>query len=316
METVSVIIPCYNIGDRIERGVRSLQAQTHPCHEIIIVDDGSSDGSPEIAKRLAAEDPRIKLIVMPQNGGVSRARNAGFRAATGDWLAILDGDDTWRPERNAALLARAREYGADYVMDNMIIHDVVAGRDTRKMIAPSWDVLPLPQVTFWQHCIFGTAMFAIMKMMVRRSFMERTGHAYDEDTKNAQDLIFHADALALGAKAIVVAEPYYVYSARIGDVSHKRNKSSRTKMDFALLTTRIDAFARRRADAIDPATARAIARSRESFKVAARLNTIYRARRENVAKALVLLARDPAALKMMLRQRYRAFITSRPPYTL
>ncbi len=89
---ISVIIPLYNKASEIELTLRSVLMQSLQPREIIVVDDGSTDGSAEIVERLAA--PLIRLI-RQENQGVSAARNRAMREATGEWVALLDGDDVW-----------------------------------------------------------------------------------------------------------------------------------------------------------------------------------------------------------------------------
>lgn len=91
----SVIIPAYNAAATLPRAIESVLGQTWPAHEILIVDDGSSDATADIARHYGDS---VKLIQQP-NRGVSVARNAGAAAAQGDWLAFLDADDWYEPDR-------------------------------------------------------------------------------------------------------------------------------------------------------------------------------------------------------------------------
>lgn len=91
----SVVIPLYNKADTIERTIRSVWSQSFKDYELIVVNDGSTDGSLSVAQRLAKECA-FKIIDKP-NGGVSSARNAGANAAAGRYVALLDGDDIWYP---------------------------------------------------------------------------------------------------------------------------------------------------------------------------------------------------------------------------
>jgi glycosyltransferase involved in cell wall biosynthesis len=91
----SVIIPAYNAAATLARAIESVRAQTWPAHEIIIVDDGSSDDTASIARSYG---DAVKLIRQP-NSGVAVARNVGARSATGEWLAFLDADDWYAPDR-------------------------------------------------------------------------------------------------------------------------------------------------------------------------------------------------------------------------
>ena len=86
---VSVIVPIYNIEDYIVRCVDSIRAQTHTNLEILLVDDGSTDSTPEILDRMALEDTRIRVF-HKENGGSSSARNLGIDEAKGEYLSFLD----------------------------------------------------------------------------------------------------------------------------------------------------------------------------------------------------------------------------------
>jgi glycosyltransferase involved in cell wall biosynthesis len=93
--TVSVVIPTFDREALVIRAIDSVVRQTCPPHEIIVVDDGSTD---DTAARIRAERPGVRLIERTHRG-VSAARNTGIRAATGDWIALLDSDDEWLPEK-------------------------------------------------------------------------------------------------------------------------------------------------------------------------------------------------------------------------
>lgn len=89
---LSIVIPAYNAAETIAETLASVQAQTFPNWEAIVVDDGSSDETVEIANQLAAKDSRIRLLSQP-NQGVSAARNRGLGLTNFDWLLFLDADD-------------------------------------------------------------------------------------------------------------------------------------------------------------------------------------------------------------------------------
>ncbi|MBI3154309.1 MAG: glycosyltransferase [Burkholderiales bacterium] len=98
-------MPCYNAAAYLEEAVASVMRQTHPAVELIVVDDGSRDGSPAIVERLAAQHPgRIRLVAQA-NAGPYPARNHGLKLARGDFIAFLDADDWWREDFVARLLA-------------------------------------------------------------------------------------------------------------------------------------------------------------------------------------------------------------------
>lgn len=92
---VTVLIASFNTGPYLKDTLESVRVQTMTDFEVIMVDDGSSDNTPDIMNHYAEVDPRFKAIVLPVNGGVVAARNIGLTEAQGDWIAILDGDDLW-----------------------------------------------------------------------------------------------------------------------------------------------------------------------------------------------------------------------------
>lgn len=109
---VSVVMPVYNAEATLERSMRSVLEQTHAQVELLVVDDGSRDGSWALVERIAAEDTRVVAIRQPRNGGVAAARNAGIEAASGTHVAFLDSDDWWHPRKLEVQLARLRDTGA------------------------------------------------------------------------------------------------------------------------------------------------------------------------------------------------------------
>lgn len=92
MELVSIIIPAYNVEEHIDRCIRSAAEQSHRHLEIILVDDGSTDATGRVCDEWARRDPRVQVIHQ-ENQGVSAARNAGLRAASGSWIIQVDSDD-------------------------------------------------------------------------------------------------------------------------------------------------------------------------------------------------------------------------------
>ena len=106
---VSIIVPSYDCINSLKTCITSVLQQSHSNFEVILVDDGSSDGSGELCDRLAAEDERIQVIHKP-NGGVSSARNAGIDVATGEYIAFCDSDDYLEPDYFASLLQTAARF--------------------------------------------------------------------------------------------------------------------------------------------------------------------------------------------------------------
>ena len=98
---VSVVVPCYRCAATVERALASVAAQTVLPAEVILVEDGSRDGTLERLEALAAAHPRgwIRVVALPENQGAASARNAGWAAATQPYVAFLDADDAWHPRK-------------------------------------------------------------------------------------------------------------------------------------------------------------------------------------------------------------------------
>jgi len=100
MTSISVIIPAYNAASTITRALQSVAAQTRSPKEIIVIDDASTDNTREVAANFASTSSiPLRVITQPANGGPSAARNAGWDAAVGDYIAFLDADDQWHPRK-------------------------------------------------------------------------------------------------------------------------------------------------------------------------------------------------------------------------
>src|SRR5215217_3734904 len=102
---VSVIVPAYNAAGYLERALASALAQTMPDLEVIVVDDASSDTTFEVACKIAARASRVRVLRNERNSGENASRNRAISTARGEWIALLDADDEWLPERLERMLA-------------------------------------------------------------------------------------------------------------------------------------------------------------------------------------------------------------------
>lgn len=109
---ISIIVPVFNLENELPRGLDSILAQSCQSIEVIVVDDGSSDGSAEIMRQYAEKDSRIKPVFQG-NGGVTSARLHGVREASGQWIGFVDGDDEIESDMYERLLKNAETYHAD-----------------------------------------------------------------------------------------------------------------------------------------------------------------------------------------------------------
>ena len=123
---ISVVVPAWRAEKTLAATLDSILLQTWRELEVLVVDDASPDGTLALAQSYAAKDPRVRVIAQPQNGGVSKARNRGVREARGEWIAFLDSDDLWMPEkleRQMALAAQHPEAGLFFTGSAFISED-------------------------------------------------------------------------------------------------------------------------------------------------------------------------------------------------
>lgn len=113
-ELISVIVPVYNVEKYLAECLRSIAAQTYRNLEILVVDDGSTDGSGAICDAFAKEDPRFRVF-HKQNGGAASARNLALREARGEYLAFVDSDDTIALDAYSFMVAQMHKYDVDVV---------------------------------------------------------------------------------------------------------------------------------------------------------------------------------------------------------
>ena len=118
---VSVIVPVYNVCAYLEESLDSVLRQSHERLEILIVDDGSTDGSGEICERYAEKDPRIRVF-RQNNRGLSAARNVGLDNASGEYIAFLDSDDAFHERMIQTLLDVLRLQKADIAVCGVSVH--------------------------------------------------------------------------------------------------------------------------------------------------------------------------------------------------
>lgn len=168
---VSLVVTSFNQKAYLAEAVESVVAQTRPVHELILVDDGSSDGSQELIRGWEARLPdRVIAVLQPSNAGIPRARSAGLKRATGDLVGVLDGDDRLLPgfaERLVAALERDPAAGCVY--SNVEFVDA-AGRRLRDR-----DLEAQPSGAVFSHVAAG-AMGLMRSLLARRELVAEAGY--------------------------------------------------------------------------------------------------------------------------------------------
>lgn len=163
---VSVIIPVYQVENYLERAVDSVLAQTLEEKEIILVDDGSPDGSPEICDRYARQYPEMIRVIHKENQGLGMARNTGADAARGKYLAFLDSDDTVEPEMYEEMYEKAREGDYDIVMCDVKILYV---EENRSVVSSSY---PREEIDLGDYIARGNNITYSVNKLYRREIWQ------------------------------------------------------------------------------------------------------------------------------------------------
>ncbi len=217
---VSVIVPAFRTAHTLEAAIDSILKQTLQDFEILLVEDHSEDDTLRVAQELAARDPRITLFALEHNRGQAHALNYGIARARGQWIATLDADDVYLPERLATLVECGEREGVEMVADNQRHVDAAAGVLVRTAFPPSDGGRLLTLRDFIDNNSTQTSFsLGILKPMIRRSFIEQHGLGYREGLKLAQDFYHLMQFFAAGGRGWLVHRPYYVWTLPFGPVS-------------------------------------------------------------------------------------------------
>lgn len=213
MPRVSVVVPIYNVEPFLEECLRSVEAQSFSDFEVVMVDDGSTDGSARIAREFEERDQRFHLVQQP-NGGLGCARNTGIDRSVGDTMLFLDSDDVLPPDALRLLLTALDASGSDFATGNV-------WRIRPSGLVPSTWLAPVfaesrqaTHVTKFRPLIADR--LACNKLW-RRSFWDEHGLRFPEGVLH-EDIYVTVPAHFLARSVDVVSEPVYYWRARVGDV--------------------------------------------------------------------------------------------------
>jgi succinoglycan biosynthesis protein ExoO len=219
---VSVVIPLYNAASTLERAVNSVLQQSLASSELLIVNDGSRDASLEVARRCAAGDRRIRIIALTGNHGKSYAMNRAIGEASGTWIAVLDADDWYEPDRLATLVDAAARHGVSMAADNQRFYDAGAGC----VIGSAWPMHVAEQELTRQRFIAGSNPYAsfsygMLKPVLRADFIRTSGLAYRENVRLAEDFLYLVEFFAAGGTGILISRPLYNWTQPFGSRSRQ-----------------------------------------------------------------------------------------------
>jgi succinoglycan biosynthesis protein ExoO len=232
---VTVVIPSFQNEATLRRAITSVLEQSLRNIEIIVGDDASTDGSWRLVAEWLPEEPRLRAFRNHRNRGKSAVMNRAIPFARGRWIAVLDADDWYHPDRLAALVAIGTRSQADMVADNQFLYDAAA--DT--VIGPAWPADAADWALTFDDYLLGSNVydnfdFGMLKPLVRTDFVRRNHLGYDERARYGEDFLYLLQFFILGGKAMICAAPYYFYTQPYGTLSRQWSHPMRRRYDFQL----------------------------------------------------------------------------------
>lgn len=211
---VSVIMPCYNMENYVADSIASVQRQTYPHWELLIVDDASTDGTIETVKTRAEQDEKIHFVVKTQHSGIADTRNQCIQMAKGRFLAFLDADDIWHPEKMETQLRFMLEnkVGFTYTTYDWIDEE---GNTLNKFINTIGN---LDYKTYLRNTIIGCSTVMVDTDIV--------GKVVVPHFRTSEDTATWLDILKKGHLAYAIDKPLVSYRIRRKSASSNKLKAS------------------------------------------------------------------------------------------
>lgn len=223
---VSIIVPVYNAEEYLERCVDSILNQEFSDLELILVDDGSKDGSGDICRRYGEQDRRVRVI-SKENSGVSDSRNMAIDQARGIYLQFVDSDDWLTPDATRLLVRRAEETGCDLVISDFY-------RVSGDLVAHKGDIEEDGEMTleeFASHMMENPADFyygVLWNKLYRRELVERYHLRMDRNISWCEDFMFNLEYMRHVQSICALRTPVYYYLKRKGSLVSQGMNITRT----------------------------------------------------------------------------------------
>ena len=215
---ISIIMAAYNAEKTIEQAISSVLNQTYPNFELLVVNDCSKDRTVDLVRDIAARDSRVRLVSNVKNNGVSYTRKHGLEEAKGSWIAILDSDDAWAPEKLEKQIDLQRKMNADLLFTGSAFMDSDGQTIDWYLHAPT-------EVTYRQ--LLKQNVLSNSSALVRKELYAKHYAVGDE---MHEDFAIWLSILQEGKKAYGVDEPLLIY--RIVNSSKSGNKAKAAKMNW------------------------------------------------------------------------------------
>ena len=234
---VSFIVPVYNTQEFLPRCLDSLLGQTYPDIELIVVNDGSPDGSAAIIAEYARKDSRVRVFEKP-NGGLSSARNAGMDVVRGDIIDFVDSDDYVEPNLAEFLVDTfAREHPEIVVFGAECEPAELASKRIKQLLSPEARMFE----SFDSALLFSAnAQPYVWRAAYSRELIEREALRFAENVRFAEDVVFQLESYPLSAKTVLAPEKLYHYVMQEKSLTHVFNAGAKRmdKVEAHLLVLR------------------------------------------------------------------------------
>lgn len=202
---ISVIVPVYRVEKYLDKCVKSIVNQTYENLEIILVDDGSPDNCPAICDEWAKKDSRIKVI-HKENGGVSSARNAALKIASGEFIGFVDSDDWIEPDMYESLLKRIDETDSSIALCSYYSVETTGDTKAHRCIS---DKDKLGRDDYLRFIVLGGDGGYIWNRLYRADIVKEV--SFDENIWYSEDLLFNFKTALISKSVAVLDEPEYHY---------------------------------------------------------------------------------------------------------
>lgn len=286
------MVASYNSRPYLISAVRSALSQQGITLEVLIVDDGSTDGSIEDARQLARSDDRVRLLQTPYNLGPAGARNMAIDHMQGQWYAVLDSDDLLTPGRSLALLDLAERHQADLVADNLLVFGDGVPFQPLYIAPPSATSYTMGIEEYFERSrLFGPVPApGYMKPMIRKSVIEDQKVRYNEMLRIGEDDELIVRLLASNCRYAVTWEPMYHYRRHQGSISHRLSAANAESMLIA------ERNIRKLIGPVHASQKAYLGRWRAMQRGVAFSLSIEALRQRRVGSAITALARSPSAV--------------------
>ncbi len=240
----SIILPVYNVKDYVERCVQSVISQGFQDLEIILVNDGSTDGSTEKCDLLAEKYPNT-IAIHKENGGLASARNAGMLQASGTYIWFVDADDWIEPDSLAKLHKLAAKETPDMIKFDYIRVEQTAMTVHSNVKPGLYQAQMLEDIRNAAFYATGKFMLSACTHVYRRTFLVENGLQFvSERQVGSEDYLFNLEALARVQRVRVISDPLYNYEQRMGSLTqrYKKNLPQRYEKLYTSLRESYDRF--------------------------------------------------------------------------